>query len=381
MAVSPLAIIGLLTIIVLHSLFKKFVKIIRHRNIIQLNGCQPPNRYLHKEPLMGMDLSLNTYRTLESGTYLEGYRGHFKTYGNTFEAIVFGKKAIFTAEPINIKAILSDKFEDYNYDATRKRAWASVLGHSIFTADGTAWSECRRLLRPSFAKGLVGDLARLEPHVDNLLHAIHRQAQVATVVDLQPLFYRLTFDTTTDLLFADSELSLLSPSADADESLSHLVDAFNRMIHVMGDRHVLGELAVLITNSQHEKDHADVLRLVDRYVQRALRHRHSYSGRQGGRRKENETRRNVFLEVAAEIDDAEKLRANLLSILFAGRDTTAILLGNLWFVLARNPCIFSRLQNEINQLEGRPPTLQQLKGLAYLRYCVNECKRNLTRGI
>lgn len=83
--------------------------------------------------------------------------------------------------------------------------------------------------------------------------------------------------------------------------------------------------------------------------------------------------RYIFLhELAKLTDDRETLRDELLGIFLAGRDTTSALLSNLFFVLARNPDIWQRLQDEVKTLSGARPTLDELKALKYLGFCLNE---------
>jgi cytochrome P450 len=61
--------------------------------------------------------------------------------------------------------------------------------------------------------------------------------------------------------------------------------------------------------------------------------------------------------------------------LLAGRDTTASLLTNLWFVLAKRPDVWARLQADVAQLGGEKPTFEQLRDLKYLRALMNESLR------
>lgn len=68
---------------------------------------------------------------------------------------------------------------------------------------------------------------------------------------------------------------------------------------------------------------------------------------------EQDDKRYIFLhELAKLTDDRRTLRDELLGIFFAGRDTTSALLSNLFFVLARSPHIWKRLQEEIQRLGG-----------------------------
>lgn len=74
------------------------------------------------------------------------------------------------------------------------------------------------------------------------------------------------------------------------------------------------------------------------------------------------------------------MRSEILNILLAGRDTTASLLTNLFFVLARRPDIVAKLRHEITATLGSSdpstlPTPSQLKDLPYLRACINESLR------
>ena len=79
-------------------------------------------------------------------------------------------------------------------------------------------------------------------------------------------------------------------------------------------------------------------------------------------------------ELTKATTDREMIRNELLGIFVAGRDTTSALLGNLFFHLARHPQIFQRLRDEVGQLGGKIPSIEDLKLLKYLNGCINECQ-------
>ena len=86
--------------------------------------------------------------------------------------------------------------------------------------------------------------------------------------------------------------------------------------------------------------------------------------------------RYIFIhELASQITDKERIRGEALSVLFAATDTTASLLTNVWFVLSRRPDIWARLHDEIDSLDGRRPSYEELKNLRYLRAVLNESLR------
>ena len=95
------------------------------------------------------------------------------------------------------------KWTDYGFGC-RPAVFAPLLGNGIFTQEGVAWKYSRDLLRKQFIRVQRQDLSHFREHVDNLLMCIPSKGNV----DLQPLFFDLTLDTATALLFGHSIYSL-----------------------------------------------------------------------------------------------------------------------------------------------------------------------------
>ena len=84
----------------------------------------------------------------------------------------------------------------------------------------------------------------------------------------------------------------------------------------------------------------------------------------------------IFLhELLKQTQDPYVLRSELLNVLLAGRDTTAGLLGNTFWLLARHPRVWNQLKAEIAPLNGQLPTYEDIKSVKYLRYVINEVLR------
>lgn len=64
-----------------------------------------------------------------------------------------------------------------------------------------------------------------------------------------------------------------------------------------------------------------------------------------------------------------------MNVLLAGRDTTASLLSNLFFMLGKHSDIWGKLRAEVAVLQGRIPTYEELQSLKYVQWCINECKK------
>ena len=75
--------------------------------------------------------------------------------------------------------------------------------------------------------------------------------------------------------------------------------------------------------------------------------------------------------------DRDVLRDQLVAILLAGRDTTAVTLSWLFYELSRRPTVVQKLQQEIESFVGlhREPTYSDLKNMRYLQHTLNETLR------
>lgn len=75
-----------------------------------------------------------------------------------------------------------------------------MVGEGIFTNDGQAWSQSRKLLRPSFEPSKVRKFSIIDNHTNMLIQSVPKNS----TVDLQKLFYTFTTNSTTDFLLGNT---------------------------------------------------------------------------------------------------------------------------------------------------------------------------------
>jgi cytochrome P450 len=268
-------------------------------------------------------------------------------------------------DPENIQSILARNFEDYSL-AHQRKGFLSILGDGIFTTDGQAWKNSRSMLRHNF-KGIQDRVEMFEPHIRNLFNAIPTDG---STFDLQDLFFDLTLDTATQFLFGESAGSLIFGSGEPDEE--SFAPAFNYCMGKLGNDVRIGR-PTWLPDRRFDSYKKIIHRYVDRFVHRALEL--SSSGEYNVQNKHP-----AFLhELVKSTQDPTVLRSEALNILLAGRDTTASLLSNIWYILSKKPNICQKLRSEVDMLGGKPPTIQQIKSMRYLRYIINECTWSYTR--
>ncbi|KAL8868441.1 MAG: hypothetical protein Q9174_004990, partial [Haloplaca sp. 1 TL-2023] len=330
-------------------------------------GCKEPPRYPVRDPIFGIDVGYSAIRAVKRQTFLRESREQYEKYGHTHSSRFTTYPVIQTIEPENIKTVLSTNFKDFEIGTPRRRAFAPILANSILVADGPEWEHSRAFLKPSFNRSQVGDLATLEFHVKHLLDALPKDG---STVDLAELFFRYTADVTTDFMFGQSIMSLPKPDAFGGELTKSCRD-----VQMLAEgRFRLGIFADWVPQPAAYRSVRVVHDYMNSHVERAIQHRQDRN-RQGDEDGEGVGRYIFMNELAKQTEDRLVLRDQLGGIFFAGRDTTAALLSNLFFVLARDPMAWNRLRGEIDSLGGKNPSLDELKQLKYLGYCLNETLR------
>ena len=180
------------------------------------------------------------------------------------------------------------------------------------------------------------------------------------VVDLQPLFFRLTLDVATKFLFGESVHSLKAPKFSNEQRFG---ETFNTAQAVVAKRFRLGDLYWMIGGSEFRKACSDVHDFADQLIDRNILRGYGKT--------------NVFLdEVADGTADRIALRGQIINLLVAGRDTTACLLTWTFFLLVRHPKVLEKLKEEIKEKCSDPASLTRT-GLREMGYLQNVLKETL----
>jgi cytochrome P450 len=370
MSHSPTVLLaGLVVLLLVASYTVSTVNLYLQRRAFKAeHGCQPIKKRKLKDPIFGSDEIRARMKAAKEHRLLESSKQKFEEMGtHTFTVALLKQNLIFTREPENIKTILSLRFKDFGL-GQREANLGRLLGRGIFTTDGEAWSHSRALIRPNFARDQVADLDAFERHIQTLFKLLPRDG---STVDLQELFFQFTIDSATEFLFGQST-NTLKASLHKDSALeAQFAKSFNKAQEYVAG---LGRITFAgffgLSDKAGEQDIKICHEFVDQFVDEAVRYRDDVEKR--GNVKEEKY---VFLhQLAQATKDKKRLRDELLNVLLAGRDTTASLLSNMWFMLAKQPEVFEKLRREVEDaLNGEIPTYDQLRNLKYLKYCMNEC--------
>lgn len=350
-------------LLVLGSLLGHARQWLRRRTVTQAAGCAAPPRLPQVEHVLGLQNIRQMLQAVKQKRMLEMGLERYTRVANTFSTAALGKVFVHTIEPENLKAVLATNFRDFGV-GPRIEIFGQLLGAGIFTTDDQAWEHSRALVRPNFTKMQIVDLAAFEDHLQNLFRRIPADG---APLDLQALFFQLTLDSATHLLFGRSVHSLL---AAPDSAEMRFMSAFD----LAQARAQLRPRSRLVRKYWRDAEFDEACRVVHAFVDRLVAELLAEDKTEdpaGGT-----PSRYVFLrELARETRDPRRLRDECLNVLLAGRDTTASLLSNTFFVMARRPDIWEKCRREVAALEGRLPSYETLRGLKYVRYLLNESLR------
>ncbi|KAI4222525.1 MAG: hypothetical protein L6R36_006093 [Xanthoria steineri] len=334
-------------------------------------GCKSMVMYPHWDPLLGMDLLYLTLKSIRDHNFLDRYADRFRRFGKSFGFFYLSSRFFGTSDPENVQAILSTSSASFEHGSRRRNAMAPLMGRGIFASDGEQWRHSRAMLRPSFTKYQMRGIVMPEDHFQNLLALLPENEE--EVVDLQDLFHKFTMDTATELLLGQSVGSLCLTKSGTFDTFSHSFKVASEAV-ITAVR--LGPLARILTSAKVVRARKEVHTFVERFIDETLEaHDQGTDGElKDSNDESNGGRYNFLHELVTVTSDRQVILDEVISALFAGRDTTACLLSNLFFCVARDRKVWRKLRDEVCQL----PTDYNQADLASLKYtnmCIKESLR------
>ena len=326
----------------------------------QYRGCQEAQtKAAVRDPILGIDFLYGVFFSKAPARYLNTILRSFQRLGRTYTVERWTWKSIFTHDAENIKHMLTAGSGDFDLPGIRVSVLEKLFGKGIFSVTGHIWTQYRMAIRKGFKRDAKMFVEILERHFQNLVKAIPLDG---SEVDLQPLFMGLTMDVATEKFMGHST-NILDTSKDHTKE-HQFVDDYNICSTEFAKQMQLGPLHYFRFNRKARRAKQRMFQYIDHLIKENLKHGQGPSPED-----------TLLHTLMASTEDQKALTAQVLHILLASRDTTASLLSNLFFMLAKNPVVYHRLRQEVLSVAGNDtPTPAQLRAMTYLKWCVNECK-------
>lgn len=287
-----------------------------------------------------------------------------RDYGDVVRFRFYLYPIYFINHPDALKRVLQDQQRNYNKDVIDYRLLRRLGGNGLIVNDGASWLRQRRLMQPAFHRQRVEALGTVMTTATlAMLDGWERPARDGEVLDMAEEMMQLTLRIVAAALF----------STDITAEVEQFGQAF-RLLNA----------AFLQLFYQPWRFLPGLPSSPWRSLQAARRTLIDVGTRVIARRRQQLVDKGDLLSMLLLARDEEtgqgmddrQLNAEVLALLLAGHETTALALTWTWYLLDTHPEVEQRLYASLTSvLGGRVPTVDDLPHLPYLRMVLDEALR------
>ncbi|KAL2335748.1 hypothetical protein Fmac_016961 [Flemingia macrophylla] len=335
-------------------------------------------------PIFGMltHVLFNLWRAHDYSTLV------LKRHGGTGEFIgpwFTNMNYLVTIDPSNLHHMLSKRFHNY-VKGPQFREILQAFGDGIFTADSEPWKYNRDLFhslfkRKSFEVFLEKTIhSKVRSSLIPVLDSLHQQG---SVVDLQDVFNRFTFDNICSIVLGNDPncLSVDFPDVAIEK-------AFNQAEECIFFRHVVPKcvwkLQKLLQIGQ-EKKMTQACKTLDQFIHACIASkREDLSKYKENEKAEADDHVDLLTSLMREETHEDKfLRDAVFNLFVAGRDTITSALTWFFWLVATNPLVEAKILEEMKDKFGNMNeksslgvlNVEEVKKLVYLHGAICESLR------
>ncbi len=284
-----------------------------------------------------------------------------REHGGIAQFKLMGKPYLLVTDPDYVKYILQDNYRNYIRGRSVETGRV-LLGNGLPLIDGDFWLRERRLLQPAFHRERLQNLTTTAVNViESFVQTWDEKAKSDQMIDMDEEMMRLTLTVIIKSMF----------SADIDDKILELSHAFNVASKFMLWRSQQMWAPPLTIPISRNVEYNHALKVLNETIYPLI----------------EDSRKNPkddLLGMMLEMRDAEtgegmsdkQARDEVVTIFFAGHETTAATVTWGFYLLSQHPEVEERLRAEMQSVLGdRTPTFADLPKLTYMQMVVNEILR------
>ena len=284
-----------------------------------------------------------------------------REYGGIAQFKLLNKSYLLVTNPDYVKYILQDNYKNYIRGSSVETGRV-LLGNGLPLIDGDFWLRERRMLQPAFHREQLGKLANVVTDViDTFMQDWDGKAKRQQSLDMDDEMMRLTLTAIIKSMFG----------AQIDDKIQSLSQAFNVASKFMLWRSQQMWALPLSVPVPRNMQYNRALKVLNNNIFPLIA-----DGRQHPR--------DDLLGMMLAMRDAdtgegisdEQARDEVVTIFFAGHETTAATMAWAFYLLSQHPDVEAKMRAEVTTLlNGRSPTLADLPKLTYMQQVLNEVLR------
>ena len=284
-----------------------------------------------------------------------------REFGGIAQFKLLNSTYFLITNPDYVKYILQDNYKNYIRGRSVETGRV-LLGNGLPLIDGDFWLRERRLLQPAFHRERLAALTTTASSViDSFIQKWDRNAQNSQPLDLDEEMMRLTLTVIIKAMF----------SADMDNKIEALSHAFNVASKFMLWRSQQMWAPPLSVPIPRNVEYNRAFKVLNDTI---------YPLIADARKSPKDDLLGMLLAMRDEetgegMTDLQA-RDEVVTIFFAGHETTAASMAWAFYLLSEHPEVEERIRDELKTLlNGRIPTFTDLPKLAYTQRVINEVLR------
>lgn len=290
----------------------------------------------------------------------EFYVNMSEEYGDVVSLSLLGLGDVYLlTNPFHVEDVFMDN-DRFTQPEAFTQGFESLFGDGIVTSRGDHWRRQRTLMQPAFQRDRMESYEGIMTgHAERLVARWEAGQRVDIEREMRGLTLRVLIEAMfgSDLEYDDERLRTMAtyleePGKPKNQPITYLVPEWVPIPlwrrYKTAIEYFEGIIYDLIAERRAEPgDRQDLLSML-------------LAARD---------------DTAVEMSD-ELLRDEMMAILIAGHETTALTLTCAWYLLATHPEKFRRLRRELDDvLDGRTPTMADLPELEYTESVIRESLR------
>ena len=313
-------------------------------------STQPPGP--QDLPVLG-----NTHRySRDPFTFIETLT---RSYNGLSTFTLGSERTYLVTDPTDIERVLVSEASRFRKAQTmRTGSIDDLLGDGLLMSGGEFWQRQRQRAQPAFAPGRVANFGET---ISGYAEAMLDGWDEGDVVAIDPAMARITVKVIVSVMFG-TELD--DPTT---ETVQNNLEPLGKMFEPKAAQFLLPEWVPTRERIEFERAVDNLEGVLDSLVRQ----------RRGTEDGEMDLL-SILLRAQGEVDEVtdELVRDELMTMLLAGHDTTALSLTYTWYLLAQHPEIERRVHDEIDDVLGdEPPTAGDVRDLDLTERVIQEAMR------
>ena len=281
-----------------------------------------------------------------------------RQYGDIIYYRAFSRHIYFLNNPDFIEYVLVSNFRNF-VKGEALQFNRRIFGNGLLTNEGDSWLKQRHLIQPAFRRDRIESYgSTMVAYTERMMAAWHD----SEVRDIHRDMMRLGLEIVAKALF---NIEIASEGDKIAEALNTFMELGSR------GRLLLPPVLRLLPTADNLR-YRRASRQLDEIVYALIRQRRS----------NDDSGTDLLYGLLHAQDESgsgmpdEQLRDEVMTLLLAGHETTAVSLSWTWYLLAQYPEVEEKLWSELRQvLNGRKPTAQDLSKLPYTARVIKEAMR------